>query len=61
MKCVVCNGIIEKRPCIIPNVGCAGRFYNVAVTYEIPKYPYALLHTVCGDHNFLMRIAANQV
>ena len=40
-----------KRSCIIPNVGCEGRFYNVAGTYKIPNYPHALSHTVCGDHN----------
>ena len=36
------GGIIGKRPCNIPNVGCEGSFYNVAGTYKIPKYPHAL-------------------
>ena len=44
----VCNRIIGKGPCIIPNFGCD--FYNVADTYNIPKCPHALSHTVCGDH-----------
>ena len=29
--------------------------------FIVPNYSYALSYTVCGDHNFLMRIAANQV
>ena len=52
MQCIkgdVCNVIIGKRPCIIPN-GCEGSFYNVAATYKIPNYLHALSHTVCGDH-----------
>ena len=47
---VVWNKIIGKRPCIIPNVGCEGSFYNAAGTYKIPNYPHALSSTVCGDH-----------
>ena len=43
----VSNGIIGKRPCITPNLGCEGSFYNVAGTYKIPNYPHA--YTVCGD------------
>ena len=31
---------------------CEGNFYNVAVTYKIPNYPYAFPETVCGDHIF---------
>ena len=49
-RCVVCNKIIGKRPCIIPNVGCEGSFYNVTGIYRIRNYPHALSQNVCGDH-----------
>ena len=53
IKGVVCNGIIWKSPCTIPNVGREGSFYNVAVTEKIPNYPHAFPHTVCGDHKWI--------
>ena len=34
-KGVECNGIIGKRSCIIPNLGCDWSFNNVAGTYLI--------------------------